>query len=104
MSTFSENILSQTQGSKGQDAGPNEAKAAVLGQSAPIPQDAVSVVGPDLMKVKDVKGLMESFARIGFQATSLARAIEIVQNMACTAPLHMSITNDPFAEKVAAIR
>jgi hypothetical protein len=99
MSTASKNNLSQTQGSKDQNAGPNEAKAAVLVQSAPIPQDAVSVVGPDLTKVKDVKGLMASFARIGFQATSLARAIEIVQNMACTVLFNMSLTNDPMCRE-----
>jgi len=65
---------------------PNQAKAAVLVQSAPIPQGAIPVVGPDLTKVKDVKELMESFATIGFQATSLARAIEIVQNMVSNTP------------------
>jgi hypothetical protein len=103
MPTSSENTLSETQRSKDQNAGPNEAKAAVLAQSAPIPHDAVSVVGPDLTKVKGVKGLMESFARIGFQATSLARAIEIVQNMVCTTTLNMGITNDACVEKVEAI-
>ncbi|KIM28617.1 hypothetical protein M408DRAFT_329382 [Serendipita vermifera MAFF 305830] len=61
--------------------GPDQAKAAVLVQSAPIPDDAVSVSGPDFTKIKDIRGFMESYARIGFQATSLARAIEIVQNM-----------------------
>lgn len=75
-----------------QNGGPDQAKAAVLVQSAPIPDDAVPVVGPDLTKIRDIKSLMESYTRIGFQATSLARAIEIVQNMvAAKFPLMTSI-------------
>lgn len=60
---------------------PVDAKAAVLVHSAPIAPDAVSVTGPDLSKVADVKSLLAAYQRIGFQATSLSNAVDIVQNM-----------------------
>jgi hypothetical protein len=104
MSTSSQNNLPPTPESKDQNTGPDGAKATVLTHSAPIPHDAISVMGPDLTKVKDVKGLMESFARIGFQATSLARAIEIVQSMVRVMASVFSILNKPRIEKVETIR
>ena len=68
---------------------PLDAKASVLVQSAPIPANAIPVRGPDLAtpEMKDVSALLDSYKTIGFQATSLHRAIEIVQNM-----VGMSIT------------
>jgi deoxyhypusine synthase len=68
---------------------PLDARASVLAQSAPVPPDAIPVRGPDLAapEMKDVSALLDSYKTIGFQATSLHRAIEIVQNM-----VGMSIT------------
>ncbi|PVG01081.1 putative deoxyhypusine synthase [Serendipita vermifera] len=60
---------------------PKDAKAAVFVQSAPIPDDAVSIAGPNLREISDITGLLESYKRIGFQATSLSQAVDIVQNM-----------------------
>ena len=60
---------------------PVDAKAAVLVHSAPISPDAISVVGPDLSTVPDIKSFLAAYQRIGFQATSLSNAVDIVQNM-----------------------
>lgn len=71
------------------DNAPLDAKASVLAQSAPVPSDAIPVRGPDLStpEMKDISTLLDNYKTIGFQATSLHRAIEIVQNM-----VGMSIT------------
>jgi deoxyhypusine synthase len=68
---------------------PMDAKASVLVQSAPVPADAIPVRGPDLAtpQMKNISAFLDSYKTIGFQATSLHRAIEIVQNM-----VGMSIT------------
>jgi deoxyhypusine synthase len=62
---------------------PKDAKAAVFIQSAPIPSDAIPIAGPNLREISDITALLESYKRIGFQATSLSQAVEIVQNMVC---------------------
>ncbi|KAG8821341.1 Deoxyhypusine synthase [Serendipita sp. 401] len=60
---------------------PENAKAAVFVHSVPISDDAISVVGPDLSGMNEIVSLLESYKRIGFQATALANAVEIVNNM-----------------------
>ena len=60
---------------------PKSASAAVLVQSEPVPQSAVSVQGPDFDKPLDLKQLLASYERIGFQANSFGNAINIVNKM-----------------------
>jgi deoxyhypusine synthase len=74
---------------------PSDAKAAVFVASAPLPDDALPIIGPDLSilsassssesnvssKFAGIGDFLASYKQIGFQATSLAKAIEIVQNM-----------------------
>ncbi|KAF8313068.1 Deoxyhypusine synthase [Clavulina sp. PMI_390] len=60
---------------------PSGAQAAVLVQSAPIPEDAKAVQGPDFEKKQDLNSFLESYEKIGFQATSFGRAVQIVNNM-----------------------
>jgi deoxyhypusine synthase len=60
---------------------PAGAAAAVLKRSEPLPETAVSVQGPDFDKSLSVQDLLSSYERIGFQATSLGKAIEIVDRM-----------------------
>jgi deoxyhypusine synthase len=62
-------------------AAPQDASAAVLKPSEPVPDSAVSVQGPNFEQALDLDGLLESYKRIGFQAQSLGRAIEIVNKM-----------------------
>lgn len=64
---------------------PAAASAAVLVQSEPLPHDAVSVRGPDFDQPLSLAQFLGSYERIGFQATSLGRAIEIVNKMVCMA-------------------
>ncbi|KAJ7276369.1 DHS-like NAD/FAD-binding domain-containing protein [Mycena haematopus] len=60
---------------------PAGASAAILLPSAPIPDDAVSVQGPNFDLPQSLQALLKSYERIGFQATSLGQAINIVNNM-----------------------
>lgn len=60
---------------------PTGASAAVLQPSEPIPADAVSVEGPNFEKNLSLQDFIASYERIGFQANSLGRAIEIVNKM-----------------------
>lgn len=60
---------------------PTQAAAAVLQRSEPISKDAIPVKGPDFDANLDLEALLASYERIGFQATSFGRAVEIVNKM-----------------------
>jgi deoxyhypusine synthase len=60
---------------------PSGASAAVLKPSEPMPEFAVSVEGPNFDVPVTLDNLLDSYARIGFQAHSLGRAIDIVNKM-----------------------
>ncbi|CAE6407462.1 unnamed protein product [Rhizoctonia solani] len=60
---------------------PATAAAAVLVQSHPVPEDAVPIRGPNFDTPLDLNTLLGGYERIGFQATSLGRAINIVNKM-----------------------
>lgn len=60
---------------------PSQASAAVLQPSEPISSDAVHVEGPNFDNNISLHDLLGSYERIGFQATSLGRAIRIVDKM-----------------------
>ncbi|KAG8762935.1 Deoxyhypusine synthase [Ceratobasidium sp. 423] len=65
----------------GTSALPAAAAAAVLVQSHPVPDDAVPIRGPNFDQPLDLNTLLGGYERIGFQATSLGRAIDIVNKM-----------------------
>ena len=58
-----------------------DASAAVFQRSLPLQENAVSVQGPNFDLPLSLQDLLESYERIGFQATSLGRAIHIVNRM-----------------------
>ncbi|WVQ79900.1 deoxyhypusine synthase [Cryptococcus sp. DSM 104549] len=58
-----------------------DAHASVLMPSEALPDNAVHVTGPDLSKPIDLQDLLKSYETIGFQATGLARAIQVVEEM-----------------------
>jgi deoxyhypusine synthase len=62
---------------------PEVAAAAVLQQSEPVPSDAVSVEGPNFDNPLNLQDLLRSYERIGFQANSFGKAINIVNQMVC---------------------
>ncbi|KAF9055064.1 Deoxyhypusine synthase [Hymenopellis radicata] len=72
---------------------PSSASAAVLQPSEPIPAEAVSVEGPNFEKNLSLQDFIASYERIGFQANSLGRAIEIVNKMRT-----WRLSDDPVAE------
>ncbi len=61
---------------------PGGAAAAILQPSQPIPDNAISVQGPNFEKPLSLQGFLQSYERIGFQANSLGKAIHIVDQMA----------------------
>ena len=60
---------------------PFGASAAVLKPSDPIPANTISVEGPNFDDELNLQELLSSYGRIGFQATSFGRAIDIVNKM-----------------------
>lgn len=56
---------------------------SVLAPSDPnaIPASSVPVQGPDFEKEPSLNELLESYSRIGFQASSFGKAVEIVREM-----------------------
>lgn len=57
------------------------AHASVLAPSQAIPDDATHIKGPDFNKPVDLQDLLRSYETIGFQASGMARAIKIVEEM-----------------------
>lgn len=62
---------------------PKGASAAVLKPSEPIPEETVAVQGPNFDEHLTLDSLLGSYERIGFQANSLGKAINIVNKMVC---------------------
>ena len=60
---------------------PNTAAAAVLQPSEAVPDDAVSVKGPNFEEALSLEAFLASYERIGFQAQSLGKAIKVVNYM-----------------------
>jgi deoxyhypusine synthase len=60
---------------------PTGASAAVLQRSDPISDNAISVQGPNFDTPLSLLQFLQSYERIGFQANSLGRAIDIVNKM-----------------------
>ncbi|KAF8655248.1 hypothetical protein AX16_003151 [Volvariella volvacea WC 439] len=60
---------------------PASVSAAVLQPSEALPESSLSVKGPNFDNNLTLQQLLASYERIGFQATSLGRAIEIVNKM-----------------------
>jgi len=62
---------------------PPGASSAILKPSDPVSEDAVSVQGPNFDIPLDLQQFISSYERIGFQANSLGKAIQIVNKMVC---------------------
>lgn len=60
---------------------PSVATAAILTPSAPVPQDAIPVIGPNFEKDWDLSSFLQSYKTIGFQANSFGNAVDIVNEM-----------------------
>ncbi|KAF7301641.1 hypothetical protein MIND_00729600 [Mycena indigotica] len=61
---------------------PTSTSAAVLAPSESIdPNTSISVQGPDFSSPLTLQAFIQSYERIGFQATSLGRAIDVVNKM-----------------------
>ncbi|RGB29854.1 deoxyhypusine synthase [Rhizophagus diaphanus] len=57
------------------------ATASVLLRSTPVPENSVTVKGPDFNQQLTLHELLENYSRIGFQAFSVGKAIELINKM-----------------------
>ena len=76
------------------EASTSSAHASVLKPSQALPDDAIHIKGPDLSHAIGLQELLESYERIGFQATGLARAIKIVEEMVRASLRPWSLLNE----------
>ncbi|KAI7869514.1 deoxyhypusine synthase [Spinellus fusiger] len=60
---------------------PTEAQQAVFVQSVAMPDNAVLIQGPEFNQSLSLSQLMSSYKTMGFQASSLAEAIDIINDM-----------------------
>ncbi|OJA14673.1 hypothetical protein AZE42_02403 [Rhizopogon vesiculosus] len=85
---------------------PAEASAAVLQPSEPVSDSAISVQGPDFEKKPSLQELLKSYERIGFQASSLGTAIDIVNRMRkwrlSDEPISADESEDPLSSEIRA--
>ncbi|THV08591.1 Deoxyhypusine synthase [Dendrothele bispora CBS 962.96] len=72
---------------------PDTASAAVLLRSEPVPEASIPVIGPNLEKPLSLQEFLKSYERIGFQANSLGKAIDIVNKMRS-----WRLSDEPIAE------
>lgn len=61
--------------------GPATAQAALFVPSEDLSQSGTKIRGPDFNMPYELQGLLNSYATIGFQASGLTKAIEIVNRM-----------------------
>lgn len=61
--------------------GPSEASASLFVQSAPVPSHFERVQGPNFEEPQDINSLLASFTNVGFQASGVAKAVEIIEKM-----------------------
>ncbi|CAG8462300.1 2256_t:CDS:2, partial [Paraglomus brasilianum] len=73
--------IDPSQASAKPGAAPAAATEAVLVRSVSMPDTAVTVEGPDFNKDLSLHELLEKYTRVGFQATSIGRAIKVINDM-----------------------
>jgi len=76
---------------------PLGASAAILKPSEVVPESSVPVLGPQFDRQYNLQDFLASYQQIGFQATSLSRAIEIVNRMVRHQDVDLFIVNFPSA-------
>lgn len=76
------------------EASSSSAHASVLMPSEALPANAVHVKGPDLSNPITLDDLLRSYETIGFQATGLARAIQLVEEMVCTSYQGLTVADE----------
>ena len=73
--------IDPSQASAKSGAAPAAVTEAVLVRSVSMPDTAVTVEGPDFNKDLSLHELLEKYTRVGFQATSIGRAIKVINDM-----------------------
>jgi deoxyhypusine synthase len=71
---------------------PEQASNAVLVQSEEMPANATKVTGYDFNQGVNYSQLFQAYRCMGFQATSLGKAIDEINNMVINQPLFCSST------------
>lgn len=96
--------------SSAHESAPSGATGAVLKSSDPVPEGAVPVKGLDFDKFADrdvtVAELVDHLTRVGFQASSIGQAADIINGMVCMkCPSDLlDLVNSLFTAKLARCR
>ncbi|GAA94433.1 uncharacterized protein L969DRAFT_20370 [Mixia osmundae IAM 14324] len=75
------------------------AQAALFVSSEKLPDEAVRIQGPDFNRPFELQQLLDSYARIGFQAAGLSRAIEVIDKMRAWRLSDEPLTGDESEEE-----
>lgn len=59
----------------------SSAQAAILQRSEPVPDAFPKVVGPNLDEPQSIESLLASYANVGFQASAVSQACDIIERM-----------------------
>ncbi|ORZ20349.1 deoxyhypusine synthase [Absidia repens] len=71
----------------------NGAQAAVFVESVEMPKDSLLIKGPDFNQSLSLTDLLSSYKAMGFQASNLGKAIEIVEQM-----IQWRLSDEPVAD------
>ncbi|PWN88384.1 Deoxyhypusine synthase [Acaromyces ingoldii] len=71
----------------------SSAQAAILQRSEPVPDAFPKVVGPNLDEPQSIESLLASYANVGFQASAVSQACEIIERMR-----KWRLSDEPVAE------
>ncbi|CAG8653030.1 16145_t:CDS:2 [Funneliformis caledonium] len=74
------------------------ATTSVFLRSTPMPENAMTVKGPDFNHQLSLHELLDGYSRIGFQATSVGKAIELINKMRKWRLSHEPILPDEIEE------
>ncbi|CAO1613487.1 unnamed protein product [Parajaminaea phylloscopi] len=74
-------IAGPSSSANGQAAAPAEAQASLFVSSTAIPDHFEPVRGPDFEEEQSIESLLAAFAHVGFQASGMHRAVEIIEKM-----------------------
>lgn len=85
--------------SKTNNGAPAEATASLFVASTPVPDHFKPIRGPDFEEEQDVHSLLTAFGSIGFQATGMHKAVDIIEKM--VSPLQAEVIKvDFFSRRV----
>lgn len=91
----------QSQTAAGPSSAPSQATDSLFVTSAPVPDHFQPIRGPNFEQVQDVNNLIDSFATIGFQASGVHKAVQIIEKMVSLPRTSLLTPTAPFSDHFA---